>query len=193
MNPEVKAYVLIVLVLSLPFCGLAQADETYLVWSTFLGGSSDDYSVDIAVDGAGCAYVTGSTNSGNFPTTAGAFDDVHNGEDDVFIAKFSPTGSALDYSTFLGGYNPDFGQSIAVDGVGNAYVTGLTGSADFPTTTEAFDQIYNGDPGDVFVAKLNLTGSYLDYATFLGGNSVEYGSDIAVDGSGSVFVTGDVY
>ena len=134
-----------------------------LIYSTFLGGSSSVFGGSsgtqgqgIVVDGSGNAYVTGVTDSTDFPTTPGAFDATFNGDADAFVTKLNATGSALTYSTFLGGSSSDRCQGIAVDGSGNAYVTGLTSSVDFPTTLGAFDTTYNGDVGDAFVTKLVL-------------------------------------
>ena len=114
-----------------------------LAYSTYLGGSSSDYGYAIALDGAGNAFVTGQANSANFPTTAGAFDTSRNGNYDAFVTKLNAAGSALAYSTYLGGSGgaipEDWGNGIAVDGAGSAYVTGDTDSSDFPTTAGAFD------------------------------------------------------
>jgi beta-propeller repeat-containing protein len=171
--------------------------DPVLVYSTFLGGANVDTGVDIVVDAAGNAYVTGTTQlliiPSTFPTTAGAFDTTHNGEPfDVFVTKLNPTGSALVYSTFLGGSNLDSGAGIAIDSAGNAYVTGTTESSNFPTTPGAFDTTFNGDR-DVFVTKLNPTGSALVYSTFLGGFESDLGSSIAVDSSGAAYITGNAF
>jgi len=164
-----------------------------LVYSTLLGGSDTDNGYGIAVDGSGAAYVTGGTYSSNFPTTVAALDRTHNGASDVFVTKVNPAGSALVYSTFLGGSSGDFDNRIALDGSGAAYVTGRTGSANFPTTVGAFDTIYNGGSSDTFVTKLNAAGIGLVYSTFLGGNDTECfnGCDIVVDESGAAYVTGE--
>jgi hypothetical protein len=122
-----------------------------LDYSTFLGGTTDDSGEGIAVRGDN-AYVTGYTTSSDFPTTPGAFDRTYNGSLDAFVTKLNDSGSALAYSTFLGGTGFDFGAGIAVDGRGRAYVTGHTASADFPTTRGAFDRTLGG--GDAFVTKL---------------------------------------
>jgi hypothetical protein len=123
-------------------------------YSTFLGGSSLDLGLGIAVDQFRAAYVTGSTLATDFPTMAGAFDQTHNGLDDVYVTKLGPAGATLSYSTFLGGSSVDRGLGIAVDGNGAAYATGLTeDTTDFPTTAGAFDQSPNGG-ADVFVARL---------------------------------------
>src|SRR5215204_6550628 len=167
------------------------ASGSALAYSTFLGGTNDDIGWDIAVlDGR--AYVTGQTASADFPTTTGAFDRTFNGgtfPGDAFVTKLNASGSALAYSTFLGGTFTDRGESIAVDGSGRAYVTGFTSSTDFPTTSGAFDRTFNGG-GDAFVTKLNASGSELAYSTFLGGAGSDASSDIAVDGMGRTYVTG---
>ncbi len=163
-----------------------------LAYATFLGGADNDWGYSIAVDAAGSAYVTGEADSSDFPTTPGAFDTSYNGDDDGFVVKLNPTGSALAYGTFLGGSDIDRGYGIAVDAAGSACVIGGTASSDFPTTPGAFDTSYNSGPydHDAFVVKLNPTGSALAYATFLGGSSFDLGWDIAVDAAGSAYVTG---
>ncbi len=157
-----------------------------LAYATFLG-RGEGY--DIAVDRDGAAYVTGITRSDDFPTTNGAFQTSYGGEADGFVVKLNPTGSALDYATFLGGSEWDTGNGIAVDRQGAAYVTGGTGSSDFPTTPDAFDRSYNGGD-DAFVVKLNPAGSDLAHATFLGGSAGDYAESIAVDGDGAAYVAG---
>jgi len=161
-----------------------------LAYSTYLGGNGVDRGLGIAVDGAGSAYVTGDTNSTDFATTVGAFDTTHNGVEDAFVTKLNAAGSALAYSTYLGGSGGvDQGHGIAVDGAGSAYVTGFSGSANFPTTAGAFDMSANGLE-DPFVTKLNAAGSALAYSTYLGGSSRDEGEAIAVDGAGSAYLTG---
>jgi Ca2+-binding RTX toxin-like protein len=169
-------------------------DPVVVRYSTFLGGSGFDGGTDIAVDPYTLqAYVTGVTGSTDFPTTAGAFDQTHNGGEDAFVAKLGPTGAALSYSTFLGGSGSDIGQGIAVDGTGAAYVSGSTfGATDFPTTAGAFDQTHNGGE-DAFVAKLGPTGAALSYSTFLGGSGSDIGQGIAVDGTGAAYVSGSTF
>ena len=166
-----------------------------LAYATFLGGSGGDWGNLITVNVNGSAYVVGPTGSSNFPTTPGSFDTGYNGGDrDAFVVKLNPAGGGLAYATFLGGNGTDFGNGIAVDGSGSAYVVGRTGSSDFPTTPGSFDTSYNGGDRDAYVAKLNPSGSGLSYATFLGGSRSDsgYGS-IAVDGSGSAYVTGQTH
>ncbi len=178
-----------------------------LVYSTYLGGSKTDRGYDIAVDGSGCAYVTGETESDDFPTTTGAYDESYNGGYDTFVAKLSSSGDSLLYSTYLGGSDAaDIGFSIGIDGSGNAYVAGATSSTDFPATTNAYDTTssswYSSGEGwyrndDAFVTKLNATGTSLLYSTYMGsgygettGDWNERGSRIAVDSSGNAYVTG---
>jgi len=168
-----------------------------LVYSTYLGGSGNDYGYGLAVDSAGDVYVTGQTLSPTFPTTPGAFQTICqrpcSAHGNAFVTKLNATGSALVYSTYLGGSGTDWGGSIALDKAGNAYVTGGTASADFPTTPSAL-QIVCGDVGcalgDAFVTKLNAAGSALVYSTYLGGSGIDYGRGIAVDKAGNAYVTG---
>src|SRR5262249_21339776 len=116
-----------------------------VAYSTFLGGADDEIATGIAVDASGSVYVVGWTQSSDFPTTVGAFarTGAPSGFSDVFVAKLNPAGTALVYSTFIGGTNFDFGRAIAVDAAGNAYITGLTKSSTFPTTKNAFDRTFN--------------------------------------------------
>jgi hypothetical protein len=165
--------------------------DPVLAYSTYLGGEAG---VAIAVDGHGNAYVTGYTGSTDFPTTSGAFQSTPRGGFDAFVAKINSTGTALVYSTYLGGRGSDGGGGIAVDTSGNAYVTGGTSSTDFPTTAGAFQTTcaggFFGSCEDAFVTKLNPDGSGLIYSSYLGGGSFDNGSGIAVDKSGSAYVTG---
>jgi endonuclease/exonuclease/phosphatase family metal-dependent hydrolase len=162
-------------------------DPLVLTYSTYLGGSSNDWSYEIVVDSSGNAYVTGETESPDFPTQ-NAFQSIHKGSFDVFVIKLLSTGSSLVYSTYLGGGDIDEGSDIAVDSSGNVYITGTTLSPDFPTQN-AFQAEYQGE-WDAFVTKLSSTGSSLVYSTYLGGNSADPGYGIAVDSSGNAYVTG---
>ena len=138
-----------------------------LIYSTYLGGNGEDGAASIAVDAAGNAYVAGTTDSTNFPTVNAFQPAFGGGGDDAFVTKLNPTGSALLYSTYLGGNGFDECESIAVDAAGNAYVVGTTDSTNFPTVN-AFQPAFGG--GDAFVTKLNPTGSALVYSTYLGGS-----------------------
>jgi len=172
-----------------------------LVFSTLLGGSSFERAYGAALDRFGNVYVLGATFSSDFPTSAGAFDTTYNGERDCFITKFDPTGRSVDYSTYLGGSfsegpmsgsNSDFRGSIAVDSVGNAYVSHSTLSPDFPTIPGAFDETFNDTNGQAngFIAKLNFSGSDLVYSTFIGGSTWDELRGLALDVEGNTYVTG---
>jgi hypothetical protein len=161
-----------------------------LIYSTYLGGNGDDEGLSLAVDSSGNVYVAGSTTSTNFPTTLGAFQTVFGGIEDSFITKLNPTGTGLVYSTYLGGSLADIANGIAVDSIGNAYVTGETLSTNFPTTAGAYNTV-NGGVADVFVTKLNTVGSALVYSTYLGGvGEANVGYGIAIDSFGNAYVTG---
>jgi len=160
-----------------------------LVYSTYLGGSGNDNAASIAVDAAGSAYVTGTAQSTDFPTTPGAFQTTLRGTSNAFVTKISADGSSLAYSTYLGGSNTVNGTGIAVDSAGAAYVTGNTTSSDFPTTPAAFQTTFGG-AFDAFVTKMSADGSALAYSTYLGGSQNDSGQGIAVDSTGSAYVTG---
>src|SRR5215211_7415324 len=171
------------------FVAKLNAAGSALVYSTYLGGAATDFGREVVPDSSGNAYITGRTESGDFPTTAGAYDTSFNGVQDAFVAKLSPAGSALVYSTYLGGTGDDGSTDMVLDGTGAAYVTGEADSADFPTTAGAYDTSLNGVQ-DAFVTKLNAAGSALGYSTFLGGADDDGGSGIALDGTGAAYATG---
>ncbi|HTY61092.1 MAG TPA: SBBP repeat-containing protein, partial [Acidobacteriota bacterium] len=165
------------------------ASGSALIYSTYLGGATDDFGYGIAVDSSGNAYVTGKTQSYHFPT-AGAFQAIYGGGTyDAFVTKLNASGSALVYSTYLGGTSDEIGGGIVVDSSGNSYVTGTTASSDFPTANP-FQASYGGGTYDAFVTKLNASGGALVYSTYLGGTGNDSGSGIAVDSSGNAYVTG---
>ena len=166
------------------------ATGSALVYSTYLGGNDDDYGSGIAVDSAGNAYVAGSAGSTNFPTTSSFQAASGGGVNDAFVTKLNATGSALAYSTYLGGNSYDSAYGIAVDSAGNAYVTGTTLSTNFPTASP-IQATHGGGENDAFVTKLNATGSALVYSTYLGGNSYDSAQGIAVDSAGNAYVAGD--
>jgi len=170
------------------FVAKINASGSALVYSTYLGGSSTDYSDGIVIDKIGNAYVTGSTMSSDFPTTNPIQAALH-GDYDAFVAKINASGSALVYSTYLGGSSTDYSNGIVIDKIGNAYIVGHTISNDFPTTNP-IQAALHGDY-DAFVAKINASGSALVYSTYLGGSNTDYSYDIAIDGNGSVCITGD--
>jgi len=158
------------------------------VYSTYLGGSGGDFGFSIAVDSSRNAYVTGETQSTNFPTK-NPIQAAHAGGGDTFVTKINAAGNAHVYSTYLGGSSDDTGRGIAVDSSGNAYVTGPTGSTNFPTKNPI--QAANAGSGDVYVTKINAAGNAHAYSTFLGGSGLEIGSNIAVDSSRNAYVTGE--
>ncbi|HEX7297088.1 MAG TPA: SBBP repeat-containing protein, partial [Pyrinomonadaceae bacterium] len=167
------------------------AAGTTLIYSTYLGGNNTDQASSLAIDASGNAYVTGTTGSSTFPTTAGVVKTTNSsGTDDAFVTKFSGSGSRI-YSTYFGG-NPasDSAGGIAVDSVGNVYLVGSTSGQGFPTVNAA--QPTQGDLffGDAFVAKLNSTATSILYSTFLGGSGSDYGRSIALDSSTNAYVTG---
>ncbi len=170
------------------FVAEVNAAGTALVYSTYLGGNGADWGTGIAVDGAGNAYITGVTSSTNFPTHSPLQATFGGGSDDAFIAKVHAAGAALVYSTYLGGNGADWGTGIAVDGAGNAHITGGTGSSNFPTDNPL--QSTNVGTANAFVAELNAAGAALVYATYLGGTNYDYASGIALDAAGDAFVTG---
>jgi Beta-propeller repeat len=163
-------------------------DPLVLFHATYLGGSASDKALAVAVDGAGNTYLTGLTQSVDFPT-ANAAQPASGGATDVFVSKIDPAGTALIYTTYLGGAGIDAGQGIAIDAGGSAYVTGYTGSANFPVTANALQATLKGAPYDAFVARLGPDGS-LSYSTYLGGSDLDVANAIAVDTSGSAYVAG---
>ena len=171
------------------FVAKVNSSGTALLYSTYLGGSSTDQAFGLAIDRAGNAYVTGYTSSADFPTTASAFDTTFGGAVDAFVTKLNASGSAALYSTYLGGTLGDFGNAIAVDGFGDAYVAGSTGSTEFPTTANAFSTTING-LGDAFLVKFNAAGSALLYSTFIGGSIGDTAYALALDDSGNAYIAG---
>lgn len=177
------------------FVAKINAAGSSLLYSTFLGGSNEDRASAIAVDSSGSAYVTGQTDSSDFPVQS-AFQSSYGGGScgcfDAFVTKLNPTGAAAVYSTYLGGTGGDYGNGIAVDSSGEAYVAGWTTSADFPVTSGAFQRSYGGSD-DVFVTKLNAAGNALLYSTYFGGIDPEVANGIALDSSGDALITGNAY
>jgi hypothetical protein len=162
---------------------------TVLIYGTFLGGSVNDYAMDIEVDSSGNAYVIGDTRSSDFPTTTGSFDRNYDNHDDAFALKLNPSGNSLLYSTYLNGDDEDKALGLAVDSNGVAYITGYTRSSDFPISNNAYDENHNGQQ-DVFALKLNSIGSNIISSTFVGGFQKDIGYDIAADTNGNIYVTG---
>ena len=161
-----------------------------LLASTYLGGSNSDHGwQSLALDTSGNVYVTGHTESTNFPTTSGAYDTSFNGSNDVFVSKLNSGLTSLLASTYLGGSSADYGHSLALDTSGNVYVTGYTESTNFPTTSGAYDTSFNGGNEDVFVSKLDGGLTSLLASTYVGGSGADYGHSLALDTSGNVYVT----
>jgi uncharacterized protein (TIGR03437 family) len=176
-------------------------DGKQMLYSTYLGSSYFDFVSGIAVDKQGNAYITGFTYGTDFPVTAGALQPKNAGRHTAFLSKISADGKTLLYSTYLGGSKQDAAFAVAVDGTGNAYLTGYAGSADFPVTNGAAQTkllqncvVTSNAPvptaGDAFVAKIATDGTGLRYATLLGGTCADEGLGIAVDTTGSAYVAG---
>lgn len=159
-----------------------------LLYSTFIGGSGTDEVFGMIIDAPMNAYLTGRTTSPNFPRMTPAQLMYGGGANDAFVTKVNPPGTALVYSTYLGGAGDDQGQGIAIDGARNAFVTGSTTSANFPL--QAPLQASLSGPSDAFVSKLNLAGTALIYSTYLGGATADEGFGIGVDLVGSAYVAG---
>jgi len=162
-----------------------------LVYSSYLGGSGADFGQGIAVNpSTGFAYVTGSTQSTNFPTTAGAFQPNLKGSQNAFVTEVNFTGEALLYSTYLGGSQADVAQSIQLDNSSppNMYIAGYTFSSNFPTVSPIQGKVGSG--ANVFVSKLNGAGSALTFSTYLGGSGDDRAYGLALDGSQNVYITG---
>ena len=140
--------------------------DPVLVYSTYLGGNNDDDACAIAVDGSGNAYVTGTTYSSDFPTKNALYPNLW-GTSDAFVTKIRGDGAALVWSTYLGGTSDERSEGIAVDGAGNAYVTGTTYSSDFPTKNALYPNLWG--ISDAFVTKIRADGAALVWSTYLGG------------------------
>ncbi len=159
-----------------------------LLWSTFLGGSEADIGYGVAVDGSGNVYVTGETDSDDFPLLQAWDSSFNEGGSDAFVAKFDTNGSLV-WSTYLGGSGSDNGNGIALDGSGNVHVTGVTGSSDFPHLNGLY-QTYGGGGSDAFLAMFNNNGTLIR-STYLGGSGGDNGNGVAADQVGNVYVVGD--
>ncbi len=178
------------------FVAKLDASGTNLVYLTYLGGHGNDAALSLAVDGGGNAYLTGFTDSTNFPLASAIVTNLGGKPEkyfnlypfDAFVTKLNPTGSALVYSTYLGGSTNDQGIAIAVGANGSAYIAGFTQSTNFPTANAL--QAANAGADDVFVTKLSPDGSAFVYSTYLGGTNTDQADGIAVDAAGRAHVTG---
>lgn len=187
------------------FVAKLSADASNLVYFTYIGGSEDDGALDLAVDASGNAFITGFTDSTNFPTLNAAFPKIkgfrdpsfHTYPTDAFVTELDPNGGLV-YSTYLGGSRPDVAGAIALDSSGNAYITGYTYSGDFPTNSTVFSNIVTvvgytnrlSGSNDIFVAEIGPSGQGLLYMTLFGGTGLDAGEGIAADDSGHVYVAG---
>jgi hypothetical protein len=160
-----------------------------LAFSTYFGGKGASRGIAVAVDRLGFVYIAGRTQTRSFPSRNAAQDRYGGGENDAFLAKLTPDGQQLVYSTLLGGSAVDMGESIAVDLAGNAYLAGTTYSFNFPTTKGALQRSYGGGDRDGFVAKFDAGGKLL-YSTLIGGNRTDRCTAVAVDDAGNVYLTG---
>jgi hypothetical protein len=166
---------------------------TKLIYSTFLGGSQRDYGTGVEIDSSGNVIVVGYTVSSDFPITSGAYDTSFNGGADLFILGLNQSCSKLLFSTFLGGSKYESVYQFTISGTDDIFITGVTNSQDFPTTSGALNRSYNGGSYDIYIIKFNPNASSLNYSTYLGGNSGEFGWDIAIDNEGSVYITGSTH
>jgi hypothetical protein len=167
-------------------------DPVILIYCGFVGGPSYDYGYGIAADSSGHAYITGYTYSLGtaFPALVGPDLTYNGGSVDAFVAKLNASGTALEYCGYIGGSRDDFGYGIAVDSLGNAYVTGYTSSTNSTFPVSRGPDLTQNGLFDVFVAKVNPNGTALDYCGYIGGSDNDYGRSIAVDESGSAYITG---
>lgn len=170
---------------------LCPLGDNFEYLASFGGSSYFDSPYGIAIDPEGCAYITGSVSSTDFPVTSGAYQSTNHGLTDCFVTKINPTGTMLIYSTFLGGSSDEgYRSKIAVNKEGYAYVSGYTKSTDFPTTSGSYDETYNGGTLDGYIVKLNQSGTGLEFSTFLGGISDDVIRDITLDNNDNVYVVG---
>jgi hypothetical protein len=160
-----------------------------IIYSTYFGGAGSDGALAIAVDGTGRAHVTGGTASTNFPTTSNRL-MTHRGALDTFVTRLSADGSALEYSTFVGGSASEEGTGIAVDAAGNIFVSGYTHSLNFPSVSAFSSKIDDGGKSDAYVIKLTPGATSLTYATCFGGTGVDHPWGIKIDAAGYAYIVG---
>ena len=162
-----------------------------LVFSSYLGGGGGDTGVGIALDSANNVYVTGTTESPNFPAV-GAYQSMIKGLSDAFVTKINPAGAAILWSTYLGGGGPENAGDIAIHAPDSVLVAGSTGSTDFPTARpiQSINKSVSPAVADAFVSRLSADGARLDFSTYLGGSGTDLAYAIAVDGAANVHLTG---
>ncbi len=174
------------------FVAKLNAEGTILLYATYLGGNNRDAAGGVAVAGDGTVYVTGVTESDNFPKTPGvAQENYGGGPSDAFVTKLNPAGSGLAWSTFVGGSQTDAARAVVVNAVGEAFVTGSTNSVEFPTANPFQQAAPRVDDVDAFVTKVSTEGNAFVFSTRLGGDNDDRGIDLAVDATGNAYVTGD--
>lgn len=161
-----------------------------LVFATYLGGSNNELPLDLQVDEDQSIYVAGGTGSTDYPTTPGAYDSTIGGNWDAFVTKLASSGTALVYSTFVGGSGDEDNLGFIIDQFSNAYIAGRTNSCNFPTSINAFDTTCDNMNGDAYVFKLNSTGTTMAYGTYFGGNQRDNISGITVDDNGYAYILG---
>ena len=173
------------------FVAKVSSNGSALEWSRLVGGSSYDYGTDLALDAHGNPIICGSTGSFDFPVTAGAYDETYNSDDDVVVAKFQGTDGEPLWATFIGGTSPiyEIAHGIVMGTGDRPIIAGTTPSPDFPTTPDGYDRTHNGG-GDVFIVRLNPSGTELEWGSFFGGPGEDYAYDVSKGPTGSVVVTG---
>ena len=172
------------------FVSQLNASGSALIYSTYLGGIGGDIGQGLALDSSGAAYLIGITSAPNFPVVAAFQPSFGGGQYDAFIAKLNPAGSALDYATYLGGSDDDYGNDIAVDGFGAAHLTGNTRSLNFPIANALQPTIGATNGFDAFVTKFDPTGAALVYSTYLGAQGDDLAYGIGLDAANNTYVTG---
>jgi len=172
------------------FVAKVNAQGTGLVYLITFGGSGEEASCGIAVDSNGCAYVTGATESTDFPVVGGPDLTYNGGGFDAYVARVNAQGTGFDYSGFIGGSQFDWGSEVAVDGNGNAYVTGRTESDQNTFPVAGGPDLYFNGLCDGFVARVNIQGTGLDYCGYIGGSGEDGGEGITVDQDGRAYITG---
>jgi hypothetical protein len=165
------------------------ADGSDVEFSTYLGGTAGEWGYAICLDEDDNVYVQGETLSNDLPCTSGCYDDYYDGNRDAFLAKLDSTGSSLLYMTYLGGREREYPTEVWAQGSSDVFLVGHTSSSDFPTTTGAFRTTHRG-AADVYVTKLNITKTTLEYSTFVGASGVDNGLDLHVDDAGCAYVVG---
>ncbi len=174
------------------FVSKINASGTALIYSTYVGGTSDDFAKSFDLDNQNNIYITGFTLSTDFDVTSGAYQTTFSSSnrEEAFVTKLNSFGSSIIYSTLLGGSDSDAANSIKVDSSKNAYIVGVTYSSDFDVTSGVLQSVNGGGPSDIFVTKFNSTGSGLIYSTFIGGSLDDIGNAIAIDSIGNSYITG---